>query len=110
MPNYNNPKKYKCNNYPSCVPNNPQNNQGAPNSGNTNVPTWLITEKGLYSTTIKSAFNTHSRSASGNLQDKKGICISTRPKIKILRQEINKYGLKAGSPFGFGAPPRNSFI
>ena len=75
MPNYNNRKKYKCNNYPSCLPNNPQNNQGAPNSGNTNVPSWLITEKGLYSTTIKSAFNTHSRSASGNLQDKKGIFI-----------------------------------
>ena len=80
------------------------------NSGNTNVPGWLITRKGLYAWTIKTAFQHRSRIASGNLEDITGTCISTRPKTQYLPQSVNRLGQKSGSPFGFGAPPRNSYI
>jgi hypothetical protein len=87
-----------------------QNNQGAPNSGNTNVPGWLITQRALYATAIKTGFKHGSNVASGNLENRIGRCISSRTQTKYLQQQINMYGQKAGSPFGYGSPPRNSFI
>tara|TARA_Y100000768_G_scaffold388993_1_gene389832 strand:+ start:4706 stop:5023 length:318 start_codon:yes stop_codon:yes gene_type:complete len=105
MPNY------TCLTYTGCAPKiQCQNNQGAPNSGNINMPTFLITQNGLYSSTIKSAFKHRGRIASGNLENRIGRCISNRPQTKFLQQNVNNLGQKSGSPFGFGAPPRNSFI
>jgi hypothetical protein len=105
MPNY------TCLTYTGCPPKvQSQNNQGAPNSGNVNVPGWLITQKALYAWTIKTGFEHRSRIASGNLENRLKTCISTRPKTQFLPQKVNRLGQKSGSPFGFGAPPRNSYI
>jgi len=91
------------------------NNQGAPNSGNTNMPGNLITTNGLYATMITTAFSHRGRIASGNLEDKlsknsgKKVCISTKPQTKFLSQNLNRFGFKFGAPQGYGEPPRNTF-
>jgi len=92
-----------------------QNNQGAPNSGNTNMPGNLITTNGLYATMITTAFIHRGKIASGTLEHKlsknsgKKICISTRPQTKFLSQNLNRFGFKFGSPYGYGQPPKNTF-
>ena len=104
MPNY------TCLTYTGCPPKVISiNNQGAPNNGNTNMPEFLLTQNGLYAWTIKTAFQHRGRIASGNLEKQIGLCISRRPQTKFLPQAVNRLGQKSGSPFGFGAPPRNSF-
>ena len=107
---------YKCVTANGCPPPVfPQNNQGAPNSGNVNVPGNLITTNSLYAWTIKTAFQHRSRIASGNLEDKltqrygRPICINTRPQTKFLSQDLNRLGFKYGSPYGYGQPPKNTF-
>ena len=105
MPNY------TCLTYTGCPPKViSTNNQGAPNNGNTNMPEFLLTRNNLYAWTIKTAFQHRGRIASGNLEQQTGLCISERPKTQFLPQAVNRLGQKSGSPFGFGAPRRNSFV